>query len=152
MGHSDRIAVIDPSPDIGLPSGEVIGAPLTRYMAIGPPVEYIRPSRIRAPRLEGRDGAEVLRLAEENAKAIGALFGEYLRGAREILFINDVSLYLHRGDLGLLLSALSKANTAVLNGYYGTRLEEDKGSGISRRERALMEELANGMDLVIEMD
>jgi hypothetical protein len=107
---------------------------------------------VRAPRLEGRDRDEVLRLAEENARAISAIFHEYLReGPRGILFINDVSLYLHRGELGLLISVISKANTSILNGYYGSRLEEDKGSGISERERALMGDLAERMDLILEM-
>lgn len=152
LGHSDRIAVIDLSPDIRLPSGEVVGAPLTSYVAIGPPIKYMRPMGIRAPRLEGRDREEILRLAEGNARAMEAVFDQYLRGAREILFINDVSLYLHGGELGLLLSVISKANTSILNGYYGARLEEDRCSGISRRERALMEDLADRMDLIIEID
>lgn len=152
LGYSDRIAVIDLSPDIRLPSGEVVGAPLTSYVAIGPPIKYMRPMGIRAPRLEGNSRDGVLMLAEENAKAIEAIFYEYLKGAREILFINDVSLYLHGGELGLLLSVISKANTSILNGYYGVRLEKDKGSGISKRERALMEDLASRMDLLIEMD
>jgi hypothetical protein len=152
MGYSNCVAVIDLSPDARLPSGEVVGAPLTRYIAIGPPIKYLRPPRVRAPRLEGRDRDEVLRLAEENARAISAIFHEYLReGPRGILFINDVSLYLHRGELGLLISVISKANTSILNGYYGSRLEEDKGSGISERERALMGDLAERMDLILEM-
>ncbi len=152
LGYSNRIAVIDLSPEIRLPSGEVVGAPLTRYMEIGPPIKYMRPSGIRAPRLEGRDREEVLRFAEENARAIEAVFDEYLREAREILFMNDVSIYLHRGGLDRLLSVLSEADTSILNGYHGARLSEDRGSGISKRERALMEDLADRMDLLIEMD
>jgi hypothetical protein len=151
LGYSDRIAVMDLSPDIRLPSGEVVGAPLTRYLAIGPPINYMRPPVVRAPRLEGNSREEVLRLADENARAMTAIFNGYLGEAREILFINDVSLYLHRGGLELLLSALSKANTSVLNGYYGARLGEDRGSGISKRERALVEDLAGRMDMVIEV-
>ena len=152
LGYSNEIAVIDLSPDVRLPSGEIVGAPLTRYVAIGPPIKYLRPSRVRAPRLEGRDRDEVLRLAEENARAISAIFREYLReGPRGILFINDVSLHLHRGELGLLILVLSEADTSILNGYCGSRLSEDKGSGISERERALMGDLADRMDLILEM-
>lgn len=152
LGYAARIAVLDLSPAARAPSGELVGAPLTAYVKPAPPIRYLRPPRVRAPRLEGRSGEEVLKLAEENAKAMEKLFEEFLKEPRKVVFVNDVSLYLHAGRLGKLLSALSGASTAILNGYYGRGLNDDKGSGLSLRERRLMEKLAEKMDLIVRME
>lgn len=152
LGYAARIAVLDLSPAARSPSGEIIGAPLTAYVKIPPLIKYLRPPRVRAPRIEGRNVEEVLKLAMENAKVIGRLIEEFLKEPKEILFVDDVSLYLHAGKLGRLLSALSRASTAILNGYYGNRLSDDKGSGISLKERRLMEKLAEKMDLIVRME
>lgn len=152
LGYAARIAVLDLSPAARTPSGELVGAPLTAYVKIAPPIKYLRPLRVRAPRIEGRSGGEVLKLARENAKVMEILLDELLKEPREILFVDDVSLYLHAGKLKKLLLALSKANTAILNGYYGNRLNDDKGSGLSLKERSLMGKLAEKMDLIVRME
>lgn len=150
LGYSERIAVMDFSPNVKTPSGKAIGAPLATYVKIDPPIVVLRPLRVRAPRLEGKSGDEVIRLAEENACAIEKVFSDFLRDLREVLFINDVSMYLHRGRLEKLLSTVSMAKTCILTGYYGNSLNDDKGSGISSRERTLMRKLAEAMDNVVE--
>jgi hypothetical protein len=152
LGYSEKIAVIDLSPNVEVSPGKVVGAPLADYVKIDSSVKVLRPLKLRAPRLEGKSGEEVIRLAEENARAIEKVFSELLRDSKEILFVNDVSVYLHRGSLEKLLSALSRAKTWVLTGYYGNSLNDDKGSGVSSRERALMMKLAESMDNVIEMN
>jgi hypothetical protein len=149
LGYSFKTAVIDLAPKIkGF--ADFIGAPLTNYIKLNSLVMYLRPE-VKAPRVEGKNKEEILRIAEENAAAIEKAFSKFLEGNREILFINDASLYLHKGDLNKLFSILFKANTAILNGYYGKFFNNDLGSGISLREKSLMMELAKSMDLIIEM-
>lgn len=152
LGYARSTTAIDLAPNIILPSQNVVGSELTAYIEDLGEVHYLRPRRVRAPRLEAKIAEEVLRLAEENAKAISVAFDEYLKHPTEILFLNDASLYLHAGELEKLLSVLSKSKTCVLNGYYGTSLEENHDSGVSIRERMLMNELARSMDLVIKLN
>lgn len=152
LGYSEKIAVVDLSPNIKVSSGKVVGAPLEAYVKINSPVKVLKPLKVRAPRLEGKSGEEVVRLAEENARAVEKVFNELQGDSKEILFINDVSIYLHSGSLEKLLSTLSRAKTCILTGYRGNSLNDDKGSGVSSRERALMRKLAEAMDNVVEMD
>ncbi|MEM2843186.1 MAG: hypothetical protein QXZ53_04835 [Candidatus Bathyarchaeia archaeon] len=150
LGYKSKIAVVDLAPKIKSFSKEFIGAPLTNYIKINSSIMYLKPE-VKAPRIEGKSKKEILRIAEENVKLIEEAFNEFLRNPKEILFINDVSLYLHKGNLNKLFSILSKPETSILNGYYGVYFNNDLGSGISLREKTLMMKLAESMDLIIEM-
>ncbi|MEM4650142.1 MAG: hypothetical protein QXP78_05715 [Candidatus Bathyarchaeia archaeon] len=151
LGFSSKITVIDLAPKTKTLNGEFIGLPITNYVNIDSKIVYVR-AEVKAPRIEGKNKEEVLKIAEENATVINEVFNNFLKSNdREILFINDVSLYLHKGDLNKLFSVLSKVNTAILNGYYGKLLNNDLNSGISLREKSLMVKLAELMDLIFEM-
>lgn len=151
LGYAGSTTTIDLAPNINPSSQRTVGLALTAYINDIGEVRYLRPRRVRAPRLEAKTAEEVLRLADENAEAISVAFVEYLKQPTDILFLNDVSLYLHAGGLEKLLALLLKSETCVLNGYYGVSLEVNHDSGISVRERMLMRELARSMDLVIEL-
>jgi hypothetical protein len=92
-----------------------------------------------APRLTSSSDEEAMEKAEWNRKVIDGLFRRFDSLGRDILFINDVSLYLQAGDLDLITGVLEKTATAVVNGYFGEKL----GSGeLSRHEREAMKGLA----------
>jgi len=149
LGYSSKIMVIDLAPKIEI-LDKVMGLPLTDYVNIDSTIIYLRP-KVKAPRIEGKNKEEILRIAAENAVIIEGTFNKFLESNREILFINDVTIYLHMGNLSKLFSVLSKTSTAILNGYYGKFFNNDFGSGISLREKNLMKELAKSMDIIIEM-
>ncbi|MGQ9759265.1 MAG: hypothetical protein ACUVQ5_01655 [Candidatus Methanomethylicaceae archaeon] len=115
-------------------------------------VRYLRPSKVWAPRLEGKTKEEVLELAHLNALSIEELFQIYKKSPTPILFINDLTLYLHAGSLERLLEVVSVAGTFVCNAYEGHQLSEDKGSGISDRERRLLKDFERYMDIVIDLN
>jgi len=150
LGYGFKIAIIDLAPKTKIFNKEFIGLPLTEYTNINSTVVYLKP-KVKAPRIEGKNKEDILKIAEENAIAIEKAFKKFLESNREILFINDVSIYLHKGELNKLFSILNKAKTAILNGYYGKFFNNDLGSGISLREKCLMMELAKSMDMLIEM-
>ncbi len=150
LGYSSKIMVIDLAPRTKILGKEFIGLPLTDYVTIDFRIAYLRP-KVKAPRIEGKNKEEILKIAMENAIIVEEAFNKFLKSDREILFINDVTLYLHMGDLSKLLSVLHKASTAILNGYYGKFFNNDLGSGISLREKKLVKELAKLMDIIIEM-
>ncbi len=103
---------------------------------------------IVAPRLTGRDAAEISCLAAANAKMIAPLLHEIIRKPHPILIINDVTLYLQAGDDGLLKAALQSAETVLANAYYGDSFADHP---ISQRERRLTDRLMADFDEIIWM-
>ncbi len=97
------------------------------------------------PRLTGRNPSEVEAYARQNARAIEELFFLYLKNPKKILVINDVSLYLQKGNLDRLQEVLAPSHTVVINGYYGKALGD---SPFSEREKRQMDRLAKICDRV----
>ena len=93
---------------------------------------------IRPPRLTAKTEAEALLLARENAATIDRLLEEFQGSGRDILFINDVSMYLQAGSADELLRRIEPARTVVANGYYGRKLG---GGALSAREAEEMTKL-----------
>lgn len=106
---------------------------------------------IMTPRLSAETSEELLELADQNREKIERLLDEFQAHPSSILFINDVSIYLQRGELERLWDTIELAETVVANGYLGILLSDDLGTGVSVRERRLMEELASRMDVVVQV-
>jgi hypothetical protein len=88
---------------------------------------------------------------DHNRKIAESLLDDFLLEPTTILFVNDVSIHLQRGEINRLWRAFEAAETVVVNGYYGERLKADCERGLSSCERTLMEELASRMDRVIRL-
>jgi len=137
-GYARKLAILDLAP--ALVKG--VGGKLSFKMAPG--VSYLT-AQIAAPRLMGQDAEQVRELATRNARTIEKLFTELERDSRDILFINDVTLYLQAGSLELLLGILRNSSTTIVNAYYGHSFDD---SDLSRRERQLTEALMECSDTV----
>ena len=138
-GYANRIAVIDMAPD--LVGG--IGGKMTAAAEV--PVLYLT-TTVAAPRLTGVDEPHVRRLARQNACAIEALFAVLRRQPKDILFVNDASLYLQAGDLSVFLSLLGTASTQIINAYFGGTF---KDSALTQREKRLTAALMKTCDQII---
>ncbi|MGV8080179.1 MAG: hypothetical protein AB2L22_08980 [Syntrophales bacterium] len=90
------------------------------------------------PRLSSQTEAEAREKARLNLLAIDALFPRVSETSRDILFINDVSLYLQAGNAEDLISFLDRFGTVVANGYRGVRLG---GGSLTDREQREMKKL-----------
>lgn len=140
-GYGEQMAVLDLSPDPVRGIGGKLPLPS------GAPVLYLT-SHITAPRLMGRDADHTLELANENAREIEGLFVEFTKQKRDILFINDATLYLQAGNFALFLETLAKSSTRIINAYYGNTFAD---SALTQRERKLTDTLMEGSDEVIRM-
>lgn len=142
QGLGARITVLDLAPHIptemaqarGLPgAGGYLRLPTKCGMDSG--VLDLR-THLHAPRLSSSTEAEAQAKAESNARAIDALLHQLPSAAsgRDILFINDVTLYLQAGRADNLLAHIAQPHisTLIVNGYWGQRLGD---SALSRRER-----------------
>ncbi len=137
----DKVAVLDLAPEKTRGIGGKMEVPSH------PRISY-HTTRIIPPRLTGKNVDEVEVYALQNANAIEELFSAYLKNPRKILVINDVSLYLQKGNLGRLLDVLRMSHTAIINGYYGKALGD---SAFSTREKRQMDRLAEACDRVVRL-
>jgi GTPase SAR1 family protein len=143
-----KITVIDFAPQR---VGE-IGGKITEHVSIPSVVKYLSPKNVYTPRLAGKSPEQVLHYAELNRKNMEPLLREFIRNATEVLVLNDVTLYLHSGELEIVLKCVKLAKTFLATAYYGSKLANDLGTGISSRERKLTDELATFMDLVVKIN
>ncbi|RDD53411.1 MAG: hypothetical protein BA066_04530 [Candidatus Korarchaeota archaeon NZ13-K] len=141
-----EITVIDLAPERG-----GLGLSLRAYLGFPEGLRYLRPASVRAPRLEGRDAEEVLRLARENEEYIRPILLNFLENPTKILVMNDMTIYLHAGDLGLILECMGSVETFLGNAHYGRGDFDDKGSGLNERERLLIEELMRRVDVILKL-
>jgi len=146
--NPEKITVIDLAPER---VGE-IGGKLTDYVKLIGRANYLSPKNVYTPRLAATSSEQVLRFAELNRKTMEPLFNEFIRNPTQILITNDVTLYLHSGELEPVLKCVRLARTFLGTAYYGLKLAEDLGTGISSRERQLTDKLAIFMDLVVKID
>ncbi|RPH51014.1 MAG: hypothetical protein EHM85_08315 [Desulfobacteraceae bacterium] len=139
-GYEDRIAILDLAPETNKGVGGKMGIP-------SPTLLYYLTDTILAPRLSGKSEEEMQKKASGNAMIIENLFIKLSESKREILFINDATLYFHAGDFNRFVETLKLFQTTVINAYYGDYFADSK---LTRRERKLTEELMKICDLVID--
>ncbi|MEM3712424.1 MAG: hypothetical protein QXR97_02660, partial [Thermoproteota archaeon] len=94
---------------------------------------------------------EVLILAEFNRRSIEPLLQEFIMNPTSIIFINDLSIYLHAGDVSKVIKCLELSDTVVANSYYSEFPIEDRGSGVSEREKKILELLSLKFDNVLRI-
>lgn len=146
---SDVITVLDFAPLARKVKGMDVGGYLLEEDH--PNIRRLYSRLIKTPRLSAQDGEELIRLAGFNREITESLIAKYLDSPTETLFINDISIHLQQGNLKELLDAMNKASTVVANGYMGSKLKPDHGSGVSERESFMMRRLAAGIDRVIDL-
>ena len=141
QGLGTRIALIDMAPtippELALKRGIVgVGGELRAPEGSG--VLDLR-AHLEPPRLSSSSESEALEKAAHNAQLIEALIGR-LEPRRDILFINDVTLFLQARSAASLIEAVGfdRRTTLVVNGYRGERLG---GGALTRHETAEMGEL-----------
>lgn len=139
LGH--RIALLDLAPTIPPELARARGMRGVGGELRPPPERGVLDLRapLVPPRLSSTSDAEALAKAADNAEVIDSLIAG-LRPERDILFINDVTLYLQARTAAHLIDAadFDSRTTIIVNGYRGERLG---GGELTRHEAAEMAEL-----------
>jgi len=146
----EQLAVIDMAPTIpedmasrlGLDGiGGRLGEPgMAKGLYLSIPID--------PPRLSTNTEEEALAVAERNRIKIEKLLQTFSESERDVLFVNDISLYLQAGSAQDLIQSFSGAATLVANGYFGKKL----GEGVlSRREHREMQALMEAFSEVIRL-
>jgi len=93
------------------------------------------------PRLHSSNRTELYQNACENFKKTSEILHLFKNNPTSVLIINDISLYLHIGNVKLLLEAINKSNTFFGNSYYGSSIKRDYATLFSLREKRQVEYL-----------
>jgi len=129
-----RIAIVDMAPEVpeklakekGLPG---VGGKLTPPE--GHDILYLG-GHYDPPRLSSRTEEDAMEKAKQNRRIGEGLFRKLDGQSRDILLVNDVSMYLQAGTTENLTRWLDRAATVIANGYWGKRLG---GGTLTERER-----------------
>jgi len=138
-GYARDLAILDLAPD----TVQGIGGKM--LFEKDPGVLYLT-GKIAAPRLMGKNETHTRELARDNAQTIETLFVDLERHSRDVLFINDLTLYLQAGNIDRILNVLQNSATTIINAYYGNSFSD---SELTRRERQLTEIIMKNSDSVI---
>lgn len=137
-GLDARIAILDLAPEIPPQIAQArgvtgVGGTLTAEGSAA--VVRSRPL-LQPPRLTSASEAEAAAKAARNRTLIDAAWQGL--PARDILFVNDLSMYVQDGPASELVARFAPVETVVANAYFGERLG---GGALSRHEREEMEQL-----------
>ncbi|MEM0442583.1 MAG: hypothetical protein QXS57_04670 [Candidatus Caldarchaeum sp.] len=141
------ITVVDLAPER---IGEV-GGPLTVY-ADTSGIRYLRPARIYAPRLMACNAEDLRRYVALNVEEARKHLQAYSSSPTAVLAVNDATIFLHGAEVNELISYAAKASTFVATAYYGEKLSEDYGTGLSTLERRRVEELLKHVDVRLRLN
>ena len=128
-----RIAIVDLAPDISVKLAKekgLIGVGGKLLPPEGQDILYLS-GQLEPPRLSSKTEEEAIEKARKNRQIIEDLLRKVQ--ARDILLVNDVSIYLQAGTTESLTRWLDQAATVIANGYWGERLG---GGALTKRERA----------------
>jgi len=129
-----------------------IGGKLSKCLNLNSELRYLSPAEVYAPRTMGISNTQVVEYAKRNKNGIEPLLDEFVEKPTNVLVINDITLYLHLGKLEKITNCMRLTETFLASAYYGVRLKEDYGAGISAREKQMIEQLATYMDHVVKLN
>jgi hypothetical protein len=139
-GYEERTAILDLAPESIKGVGGKMKIPSSGRL-------FYLTGNIAAPRLSGKNEEETNKIAAGNASITENLFKQLSGSGKDILFINDATLYFHAGDFRRFVETLGMFKTSVINAYYGNYFTD---SEITRREKKLTEDLMKICDQVID--
>jgi hypothetical protein len=152
ISSPNDITVIDMAPRRRDFKGTSVGGHLTDFMNVPTGVRILTPTPSPvAPRIEGLTAGDVLLFARSNHQSIDRVLEKYSADPTPILFMNDISMYLHAGEPANLLNVVGSAKTGVMNSYAGVALQDDHGSSVSQNERDGLALLKRAVDQVMTL-
>lgn len=98
------------------------------------------------PRLRSTNKSELYQNICDNFKKTSKILQIYTENPTEVLIINDISIYLHKGSRFLLLKAIKKSITFLGNAYYGSSITRDYSTLFNMNEKRLVEYFIKKLD------
>jgi DNA replication protein DnaC len=145
-GFSSEITVIDMAPQ----RKGIIGGKISEYIDIKT-IRYLNAENVQGPRITAKTTEELFTIAENNKRIIEPLLNHYLNNPTEILVINDLTLYLHKGSPIKIIQCITKSKTFVGNAYQGTKLSRNDSKEFDKIESDKLLEIIKIIDYIIKL-
>jgi hypothetical protein len=164
-----RLAVLDLAPRVpGERGADSAGTPsgVGGRLELAAPGALVLAPELAAPRLTamrlpvaGRE-AEAERLARANLARIQPLLGDFAASGRDVLVVNDLSMFFQAAGVEDFLARIGTARTVLANGYLGESLGRTQGTAqgagqgaerFSEREQRRMRAFAACCDRVVQL-
>ncbi|MEM3832374.1 MAG: hypothetical protein QW128_02075 [Thermoprotei archaeon] len=146
IGLKEKITIIDMAP----PRSEAIGGKVSEYINVNS-IRYFHDDRIRGPRISAKTSEELFLIAEKNKDIIEQFLNYYLNDPTEILIMNDITIYLHKGSVSRIIQCINKSKTFIGNAYSGVKLYKEQFRDFDINESNKLSEIIKIMDNIIKL-
>lgn len=151
LGYGNRISIIEMCPNNTSFKNIKFADQLSKYVDNIENFNYIKPTIVHWPRVYGNSPKEIINFSVENSRNLIECLDNYRKRPTRILFINELNFYLHMGTIHWLMRAISKSSTFIGTCFRSKFPYSDYNTGISRRERRLIDRLSHMVDNVINL-
>ena len=130
------ICILDFAPKLNIIKGLKIGGKIEDFYAQSIKCNNITfEGEIIPPRLNAKNKKELYQFATINYKKTHRCLEEFNESPTPFLVINDISIYLHRGNKNFLLNSINRAKTFFGNSYYGSSIKRNFAIFFSLKEK-----------------
>ena len=135
----NEISILDFSPPLSTIKNMNIGGKIKDFYGNSLTCKNLTfKGEIIPPRLKASNREELYENACNNYNKTSKLLKIYNKQPTSALIVNDISIYLHIGNIRLLLESINKSNTFFGNSYYGSSIKRRFANLLSLRERRLV--------------
>ena len=149
--YDSRISIIEMCPDKTSFKNIKFAAQLSEYIDNISDFNYIKPEVVHWPRIYANNPKDAIQLSVQNSRALIECLDKFRKRPTRLLFINELNFYLHMGTIHWLMEAISKSSTFIGTCFRAKFPYSDYNTGISRRERRLIDRLSLTVDEVISL-
>ena len=142
-----QITILDFGPKMNTINNLKIGGRIVDFYEDSKKCNYlIFEGEIIPPRLNARCMEDVVKNATKNHEKSLMILQKYNQKPTSTLVMNDISIYLHAGDLDYLLETIQKSGTFFGNTYHGTSINKSFTLKFSLKEKQLVETLVKKVE------
>ena len=149
--YGNRISIIEMCPDKTSFKNIKFAAQLSEYIDNLDEFNYIKPETVHWPRIYANNPKDAIKLSVQNSRSLIECLDKYRKRPTKILFVNELNFYLHMGTMHWLMKAIDKSTSFIGTCFRSKFPYTDYNTGISRRERRLIDKLTHKDDSVITL-
>ena len=151
LGFENKITIIEMCPDKTVFKNLKFADLISEHVDNLDRINDIKPDVVHWPRIYGKAPKDIVKFSSSNSRTLLDCLDQYRRRPTRILFINELNFYLHMGTIHWLMETISKSSTFIGTCFRAKFPYSDHNTGISRRERRLIDRLSLTVDDVISL-
>jgi len=142
-----EVTILDFAPKLAYVKNLKIGGRIQDYYDNSMECNYINfEGEIIPPRLNAHNKKEMYYNICLNFNKIYKILEIYNKNPTSVLIVNDISLYLHLGNIQYLINTINKSNTFFGNAYYGKSIGTKFSKLLTLKEKKRVEFLIKNIE------